>query len=114
MLDLKLIRDNPDFVEAQLARRHGGFSILEVKAVDQRQREAQSELEQLNRRRNEISELFKTGKASKEEMEALRSETKEVKLRLDAVQPLAKELEEERDRLAHSHPQPARPLRARR
>src|ERR1700679_3246861 len=104
MLDLKLIRENPDFVEAQLARRHGGFSILELKAIDLRQREAQSELEQLNRRKNEISELFKTGKASKEEMEALRTETREIKVRMDVVQPLAKELEEERDRLALAIP----------
>ncbi len=58
MLDLKIIRENPDFVESQLARRHGGFSIQDPKAVDLRQREAQAELEQLNWRKNEISELF--------------------------------------------------------
>jgi seryl-tRNA synthetase len=104
MLDLKLIRENPDFVETQLARRHGGFSIQDLKAVDQRQREAQAELELLNRRKNEISELFKTGKASKDEMETLRNETKEIKVRFEVVQPLAKELEEERDRLALSIP----------
>jgi len=104
MLDLKMIRENADFVEAQLARRHGGFSIKELLAVDVKQREAQAELEQLNRRKNEISELFKTGKASKEEMEALRAETKENKTRMEVVHPLVKELEEERDRLALSIP----------
>jgi seryl-tRNA synthetase len=104
MLDLKLIRENADFVEAQLARRHGDFSIEELKSIDVRQREAQSELEQLNRRKNEISELFKMGKASKEEMEALRAETKEIKVRMEVVQPLAKELEEKRDHLALSIP----------
>ena len=104
MLDLKQIRENSDFVETQLARRHGGFSIEELKAVDVRQREAQSELELLNRRKNEISELFKTGKASKEEMEALKAEVKEIKVRMEVVQPLAKELEEKRDFLALSIP----------
>jgi seryl-tRNA synthetase len=104
MLDFKQIRENSDFVEAQLARRHGDFSIVELKAVDVRQREAQSELEQLNRRKNEISELFKTGKASKEEMEKLRGETKEIKTRMEIVQPLAKDLEAERDQLAMSIP----------
>ena len=80
------------------------FSIQELKAVDIKQREAQSELELLNRRKNEISELFKTGKASKEEMEALRNETKTIKVRMETVQPLAKELEEQRDFLALSVP----------
>ena len=104
MLDLKLIRENPDFVEAQLARRNGGFSIQELKAVDIRQREAQAELEQLNRRKNEISELFKTGKASKEEVETLRAETKEIKARSEIVHPLVKELDEERERLSMAIP----------
>ncbi len=37
-------------------------------------------------------------------MEVLRAETKEIKVRFEVVQPLAKELEEERDRLSLSIP----------
>ncbi|HMW92376.1 MAG TPA: hypothetical protein PKE54_20290, partial [Candidatus Obscuribacter sp.] len=83
MLDLKLIREKADFVEAQLARRHGGFSIKPIVELDGRYRKAQAEWENLNRRRNEISESFKTGKLPKEELEALRKEASSAKEKQD-------------------------------
>jgi seryl-tRNA synthetase len=94
MLDLKLIRENPDQVEAALARRHAGFSIREVVDLDQSFRQVQGEMEALNRRNNEISDLFKTGKVQGDEKEKLRSESKELKKRQEEVNEEHRRLEE--------------------
>lgn len=99
MLDLKLIRDNADFVESQLARRNGDFSIRPIVEIDAKHRKAQAEWENLNRRRNEISTSFKTGKLAKEEMEALRKEASQAKEKQDAVNEERVKLEAELEQL---------------
>lgn len=104
MLDLKLVRENPDLVEAALARRHGGFSIKELLEVDGRLRKVQSEWEALNRRSNEISESFKTGKLSAEEKEACKAETKEVKAAQGRLDEEKKTLTAELEKLAMGIP----------
>src|ERR1700722_3616314 len=86
MLDLKLVREKPDEVEKALGRRHGDFPIAELKEVDAQHRKIQGEWESINRRSNEISEQFKTGKLSKEQMEPLRQETKEIKTRREEIE----------------------------
>ncbi len=72
MLDIKFLRDNPAEAQRTLDRRHGGYSIEELITVDKQSRELQADWEALNRRSNEISEQFKTGKVAKEQMDALR------------------------------------------
>ncbi|HEY9787780.1 MAG TPA: serine--tRNA ligase, partial [Candidatus Obscuribacterales bacterium] len=87
MIDLRLIREDTDRVEKALARRNGGFSVKELVDLDVRYRKSQEEWEKLNRRTNEISEKFKSGKLPKEEMEQLRQETKELKKRREEIEP---------------------------
>lgn len=99
MLDIKQIRENPDLAEAQLARRHGGFTIKPIVELDIQHRKAQQEWEDLNRKRNEISESFKTGKLPKEEMEKLRAESSSVKKRQDEVNEERVRLEAELEKL---------------
>jgi len=94
MLDLKLVREHPEDVENGLARRNGGFSIRELVVVDAEFRKVQAEWERLNHRSNEISELFKTGKVHKQEMDALRQETRDLKQRREEVEKAKQELEE--------------------
>ena len=60
MLDIKLIREKPDFIEKALARRNGGFSIKPLLACDEEFRRAQNEWEELNRRNNEISDTVQS------------------------------------------------------
>ncbi len=104
MLDLKLIRENPEAVETALARRHGGFSIKELVEIDARLRKVQSEWEALNCRSNEISELFKSGKLSGPEKESFKSETKEIKSRQGEVEEEKRVLEGQRTQLALAIP----------
>src|SRR5262245_49036901 len=99
MLDIKLIRERPEYVEKALARRHGDYSLKPLLAVDEEFRKVNTEWESLNRRSNEISEQFKTGQTPKEQMEALRAESKDIKKRLSEVDPLRKELEQKLEEL---------------
>lgn len=80
-------------MEKELARRNGGFSTSPVVKVDAEHRQIQAEWEALNRRSNEISEQFKTGKAAKEEVEKLRQETKDIKKRREEIEARKQELE---------------------
>jgi len=97
MLDIKLIREKPDQVEKALARRHGNISLKEVLEVDHDLRKVTGEWEALNRRSNEISELFKTGKAPKEQIDTLRQESKDIKKRSSEIEEQKRELEAKMD-----------------
>jgi seryl-tRNA synthetase len=97
MLDIKLIREKPDQVAKALARRHGNISLKEVLDVDQELRKVIGEWEALNRRSNEISEQFKTGKTPKEQMETLRQESKDIKKRSTEIEESKRELEAKMD-----------------
>jgi seryl-tRNA synthetase len=95
MLDIKLIREKPEYVEKALARRHGDYSLKPLLAADEEFRKVNAEWESLNRRSNEISEQFKNaGKTPKEQLESLRTESKDVKKRLTEIDPLRQELEQ--------------------
>src|SRR2546421_8479682 len=57
MLDIRLIREKPDFVRERLATRGGGdeLRVDEVLAVDAQERHEQTELQKLNAERNRLS-----------------------------------------------------------
>ena len=55
MLDLKLIRENPDIVRESLRKRNDTGPIDEILALDERRRKHLVELENLRARRNEVS-----------------------------------------------------------
>ena len=94
MLDIKLIREKTQEVEQGLARRHGGYSLSQLLEVDASFRKLQAEWESLNHRTNEISEMFKTGKLPKEQIESLRQESKDVKTKREAIEEEKRQVEE--------------------
>src|SRR6516162_1754536 len=94
MLDLKLIRENSQFVSQALSRRNGGFSITKLLEVDEDYRRVQADWEELNRRTNEISERFKTGKVPSDEAASLKQETKEIKSKRETIEARRNELEQ--------------------
>jgi seryl-tRNA synthetase len=91
MLDLKLIREKTDEVEKSLARRNAGYTTKELVTIDADLRKAQAEWESLNRRSNEITEQFKTGKA--ENKEELKTEQKDIKARREELDKHRQQLE---------------------
>lgn len=104
MLDIRHIRENIEQVEAALARRNAGFSIKELVCLDEKFRSVNSEWEGLNRRRNEISEMFKTGKLSPEQKAELQVETKTIKERYETLGKEKDELESKVSELLMSIP----------
>lgn len=93
MLDIRIIRDRPEEVRKALSRRNGDFPIDELLDVDQEYRKALTESEALNRRSNEIANLFKTGQVPKEQIEVLKQESKEIKANAAKIDELRRDFD---------------------
>lgn len=59
MLDLKLIRENPEPVQQRLEQRGGSYNLQAILELDQQQREIQTNRNQLQARSNEIAKQIK-------------------------------------------------------
>src|SRR5437899_7556441 len=82
MLDVKLIREQPDLVRERLASRRAGdeSKIAEVLAVDESRRNVLIEVEQLKAERNRVSKEISALMAQKKaaEADAKKAETREM------------------------------------
>ncbi len=84
MLDINLIRENPEKVKKGVASKNFDTKLVdEVIKLDEKRRKLIGEIEELRAKRNEIAKL---GKAS--------DEGKQVKLKLQKIEPELKETEE--------------------
>ncbi|MEL6501423.1 MAG: serine--tRNA ligase [Cyanobacteria bacterium J06623_1] len=96
MLDLKLIRNNPEQVQASLDRRHGNYKIQPIVELDRAARELETNRSQLSARSNEIGKLIgqKIGSGSDPqgtEIAELKAEGNEIKVKLAELEPQEKE-----------------------
>ncbi|MGK7928036.1 MAG: serine--tRNA ligase [Spirulina sp.] len=97
MLDLKQIRENPEFVSDRLDRRGGDYNLSPILELDKQQRELQKTRNQLQARSNEIGKAIgqkmkKGGDPKSEEIKALKEEGNQVKTQLAELEPQEKEL----------------------
>lgn len=103
MLDIRLIRENADFVRQRLATRHAGDEkkIDEVLTLDERRHKALVEVEQLkavrNRASKEIGALMAQKKAA--EAEAKKAETRTLGDKIGALDKESAQAEQQRDAL---------------
>ena len=104
MLDLKLIRSDPERVKAALARRGAADSIDELMALDDRRRELLPEIEGARNRRRQASEQIGLAKKSGEDASAAIAEVRELKAELEQMENELSRVEEGRDALAASLP----------
>lgn len=96
MIDLKLIRENPEYVQQRLSLR-GTYDLKPILELDQQQRQLEGQRSQLQARSNEIGKLvgqkIKSGVAAdSEEMQALRDEGNQIKEQLSQLEPQEKDL----------------------
>ncbi len=98
MHDLKSIRDDSDAFDRGLARRGLAPVAQEILALDTARRSAQTELQGLQSRRNDLSRQIGQAKAKGESAEALMAEVAAAKDRTAALEPEEKRLGEELDR----------------
>lgn len=89
VLDIKQIRENPEFVQERLNRRSssGEYDLTALRDLDKQLRQAETERNQLQARSNEIGKLIgqkiKGGSDPKgEEIAALKAEGNEIKAKL--------------------------------
>lgn len=99
MIDLKQIRDNFDDVQARLSRR-GSYDLQPLVALDQQQRDLETQRSQLQARSNEIGkqvgQSMKSGVAADApEILALRDEGNQLKSQIAELEPTEKGLKAE-------------------
>ena len=97
MLDLKLIRANPEQIQELIDRRHGDYNIQPIVELDRSSRELETNRSQLSARGNEIGKLIgkKIGSGSDPqgaEIAQLKAEGNEIKSKLAELEPQEKEL----------------------
>ncbi len=103
MLDIKLIREQPDLVRTRLASRHGGDekAIDTILELDEQRRKLLAEVEQLKAQRNRVSKEIGAlmGQKKLEEAEARKQETREIGDRIGELDKRVAEAEQKRDDL---------------
>src|SRR4051812_43353354 len=86
MLDLKLLRREPEMVRAALARRGSADAVDELLKLDDRRREVIPELEGLRARRNDASEAIGNAKRSGEDASEAIARMREVGSRIKELE----------------------------
>ncbi|MBI2920434.1 MAG: serine--tRNA ligase [Planctomycetes bacterium] len=100
MLDLNLIRTQPDRVRAAITAKKAKADLDGVLAVDEKWRKATTEAQRLQAEQNAANkEMGRLMKENRAEGEKLKARMKDMSDRRKATEDEAKNLEEERDRL---------------
>ncbi|MBD1912807.1 MULTISPECIES: serine--tRNA ligase [unclassified Leptolyngbya] len=97
MLDLKQIRENPEYVQERLNRRGGGYDLTPILELDRQQRELEGRRSQLQARSNEIGkevgQKMKSGtKPDDSSVLALKEEGNQVKTQIADLEPQERDL----------------------
>jgi seryl-tRNA synthetase len=103
MLDIRIIREQPDFVRERLASRGAGdeAKVVEVLSLDDQRRKILAETEQLKAQRNRVSKEIGALMAQKksDEAEARKKETREIGDRITSLDKHVAEVEIARDQI---------------
>ena len=97
MLDIRLIRDKPDFVRERVATRGGddAAKVDEVLKVDGERRKAETELQQLQADRNRLSKEIGGKKSRKEATDDLEKQVRSIGQRIAELEQRATDLDEQ-------------------
>jgi seryl-tRNA synthetase len=99
MLDLKLIREQPDAVQRGLATRGGAELVPEILAADADRRRLVTEVETLKAERNRTSEAIGQAKRRGENPEPVMARMREVSDRIKALDAEVKQVDERMEQL---------------
>ncbi len=99
MLDLKLIRENPDAVRTGLQHRHATVDISAVLALDDRRRAAITEGDRLKAARNEISKKIGELKKAGQDTAEIQRQTREMGEQIAALDAAVRTIEEDQRQL---------------
>jgi seryl-tRNA synthetase len=90
MLDIKLIRENPEIVRQAIANRHDTAPLDEILHIDKERRKKMTELEELRRNRKQTSrekqaEAAEEGRAIRNKIRDLEEETRILETQLNQL-----------------------------
>ncbi|MCP4750098.1 MAG: serine--tRNA ligase, partial [Proteobacteria bacterium] len=94
MIDIKVLRNNPDLVRTSLANRKATIDLQEILDLDQRRRDIIFELDEYKKQRNENSGKIGKGKIEAEEKARLIETTRELGEKIKTGDARIRELEE--------------------
>ncbi len=101
MIDLELIRKEPEKVRENLQRRQASQYLellATVQSADEEWRKLRGEGDRLRRRRNELSQAMAEARKKGEDTAALKEEAQKLPEKLGAIEAQEKEVQERRDR----------------
>ena len=82
MLDLKLLKDNPQVIENMLKKRKLDFPINELIALDKRRRELIAEIQGINHSKNIVAHSIAAKKKTKQKITQELQEMNEIRNRM--------------------------------
>src|SRR5512143_2666587 len=97
MLDIRLIREKPNFVRERLATRGGGDEsrIDDVLRIDAERRKTETELQRLQSERNRLSKEIGGRRSRKEPSDELEAEVRKIGEQIAALTQRANLLDED-------------------
>src|SRR5215469_962375 len=101
MLDIRLIRDKPDFVRERLTTRGGGdeTKLDDVLRIDADRRKSETELQRLQSERNRLSKEIGARRSRKEPSEELEAKVREIGEQIAGLTQRANALDDEQRNL---------------
>jgi len=101
MLDIRLIREKPEFVRERLATRGGGdeAKIDELLKVDAERRKTETELQQLQAERNRLSKEIGAKKSKGESTNDVEAEVKSIGAKIVDLEQRAANFDEQQRNL---------------
>lgn len=102
MIDIQLVRDNPDFIKEKTAQKNVKVDIDKLLKADKERLELLQQVEALRQKRNEISDTMKSGKPDQSSID----EGKRIKVELAEREVLLDKLEADWLGLLKSIPNP--------
>lgn len=94
MLDIRVIRSNPEEIKRKLSRRGQEFKIDEVLKLDEQRRQVIYQVEELKSRKNKVSEEVAKLKKAKQDAEAVVLEMRQVSEKIKEMDEQVRNLDE--------------------
>ena len=104
MLDIKIIRENPEKVNELLKRRNHELSIDGILEIDVKRRKVQSEADELRAKRKNISASIGEMRKNGENTDAVQEEVKQIGSKIKELEEKEQELDAEQKKLLLSTP----------
>lgn len=99
MLDIKLIRSNPDILKKALLKRKDSFDVNQILSLDEKRRQILVEVEQLKNKQNSDSKMIPVYKKEGKDVEPLMDEMKSLSDKIKALDSKVKDIDEELNKI---------------